>query len=380
MKFKWMAVLELLKLSKAMSDDLRQKVNFNIIRYANCWEDADILLEGLASAEGSKILSIGSAGDNSFSLLTTNPEIVVAVDINKIQLHLIELKKAAIKNLNYEEALQFLGFTPSKKRTELFQSIKDEMSLDAIHYWERNLSIIKTGVIYGGKFENYFRMFSGGILPWIHSKKTVAKLLSHKTKAEQQAFYKEKWNTWRWKLLFKIFYSKYVMGRYGRAPEFMKEVNVSVSQTIYNKAAAHLQLEEAQKNFILHFSLTGNFGTMLPHYIRKENYEIIKQNIDCLIIKEGMAQHAVQHYGKFEAMNLSNIFEYMDKKLFTATAEALLKGTEKNGKLAYWNLMVPSRVSEIFPEKVQFEKELSLALTKRDKGFFYNQFIVDKVK
>ncbi len=363
-----------------MSDDLRQKVNFDIIRYANCWEDADILLEGLAPAEGSKILSIGSAGDNSFSLLTTNPEIVVAVDINKIQLHLVELKKATIKKLNYQEALQFLGFTPSEKRAELFQSIKDEMSPGATFYWQQNIQLIKVGVIYEGKFENYFRMFSRSILPWIHSKKTVAKLLSRKTKAEQEAFYKEEWNTWRWKLLFKVFFSKYVMGRYGRDPEFMKEVNVSVSQTIYNKAASHLQSEEAQRNFILHFSLTGNFGMMLPHYLRKENYEIIKQNIDRLIIKEGFVQQAIYHYGEFGAMNLSNIFEYMNKKVFAATAEALLKGTERNGKLAYWNLMVPRRVAEIFPEKVQYEKELSLTLTKRDKGFFYNQFIIDKIK
>lgn len=363
-----------------MSDDLIHKVNFDIIRYANCWEDADILLQGLAPAEGSKILSIGSAGDNSFSLLTTNPEIVVAADINKIQLHLIELKKAVIKKLHYEEALQFLGFSPFDKRIELFQSIKEEMSREAIYYWEKNIPLIKTGVIYGGKFENYFRIFSTKLLPLIHSKKTAAKLLSPKTKAEQEAFYKEKWNTWRWKLLFKIFFSKYVMGKYGRDAEFMKEVSVSVSQTIYNKAAAHLQSEEAQRNFILHFCLKGHFGKLLPHYLQKENFEIVKQNIDRLLIKEGFAQQAIEYYGKFGAMNLSDIFEYMDNKIFTATAEALVKGTERNGKLAYWNLMVPRMISEIFPKKVQYEKELSLALTKRDKGFFYNQFIIDTIK
>ncbi len=55
-----------------MSEVLIQKVDFNIIRYANCWEDADILLEGLSPAEGSKILSIGSAGDNSFSTINSS--------------------------------------------------------------------------------------------------------------------------------------------------------------------------------------------------------------------------------------------------------------------------------------------------------------------
>jgi len=363
-----------------MNEDLRQKVNFKIIRYANCWEDADILLEGLSPANGSKILSIGSAGDNSFSLLTTNPEIVVAVDINKTQLHLIELKKACIKKLEHIEALEFLGFESSSKRSEYFEYIKKEMSNDVRRYWEANISLINNGIIYAGKFEKYFFLFSKNILPWIHSKTTVLELFKTKSKREQEIFYYKKWNSWRWKLLFKVFFSKFVMGKYGRSPKFFKEVKVPVSNYIYNKAATQLQSEEAQTNFILHFNLTGNFGVLLPHYLRKENYDIIKSNIDNLKLKEGYAQEVLNYFGKFHFMNLSNIFEYMDKQLFATTAEEIIKGTEKDGKLAYWNLMVARRISEIFPEKAKYEKELSMKLTEKDKGFFYNQVIIDKIK
>jgi len=56
-----------------------KSVKHDYIRYANCWEDADILLEGLNPEQGAKILSIGSAGDNSFAFLANNPEVVVAV-------------------------------------------------------------------------------------------------------------------------------------------------------------------------------------------------------------------------------------------------------------------------------------------------------------
>lgn len=90
--------------------NLDKKVDFSIIRYANCWEDPKVLLQGLAPKRSSKILSIASAGDNSFSLLVTNPELVVAVDVNLTQLYLVELKKAAIRSLDYEDILVFLGF------------------------------------------------------------------------------------------------------------------------------------------------------------------------------------------------------------------------------------------------------------------------------
>src|SRR5665213_2778735 len=264
--------------------ELVQKVNFNIIRYANCWEDADILLEGLAPVAGSKILSIASAGDNSFALLATKPELVVAIDVNKTQLHLVELKKAAIKKLNRQEVLQFSGFTSSSNRTEMFRHLKAGLSPEAIAYWEANIAVIEAGVIYAGKFENYFRMFSAKILPWIHSQKTVANIFTPKTAREQREFYDKTWNSWRWKLLFKIFFGKYVMGKYGRDPEFLREVEVSVSQTIYGQAATHLKSTEAQQNFMLHFSLTANFGTLLPYYLQSENFDVIKRNIDSLII------------------------------------------------------------------------------------------------
>ena len=49
------------------------QADFSIIRYAQCWEDADVLLAGLAVQPGDVCLSIGSGGENSLSLLTRDP-------------------------------------------------------------------------------------------------------------------------------------------------------------------------------------------------------------------------------------------------------------------------------------------------------------------
>ena len=363
-----------------INNSISTKVNFNLIRYANCWEDADILLKGLSLKAGSKILSIGSGGDNSFALLTTNPQMVVAIDINKTQLSLIELKKAAIKNLTYEETLKFLGFLPSSNRTEVFNKIKSEMSLSASSYWEANTNIIEKGIIYSGKFEKYFILFSSKILRWIHSGKKIESIFTKKTKEEQEIYYNQIWNSWKWKLLFKIFFSKYIMGKYGRDPKFLKEVNVPVAKTIYNKAAKHLQSIEAQQNFILHFCLKGNFGENLPFYMRKENFDFVKANVKKLILMEGLAQHAIDVHGKFNAMNLSNIFEYMDTDTFETTSKELLKGLEDKAKVCYWNLMVSRKISKTFPEEIEYQQKISKDLTDKDKGFFYSEFIVENKK
>jgi S-adenosylmethionine-diacylglycerol 3-amino-3-carboxypropyl transferase len=363
-----------------MEKQLTDRVNFEFIRYANCWEDADILLEGLNPRPNSKILSIASAGDNSFSLLVTNPELVVAVDVNAVQLYLVELKQICIEHFSREQTLEFLGFTESTNRGQLFEILKPYLSEETKHYWEVNFSLIESGLIHQGKFEKYFQLFCKKILPWIHTKKTINELFKPKSEDEQLTFYNKHWNTWRWRLLFKIFFSKRVMGKYGRDPEFLKQVDVKVSDYIFKKAEQQLQSIAAQRNFILQYNLTSSFGENYPHYLRKENYDIVKQNIHRLKIHKGYAEEAIASYGKFDYMNLSNIFEYLDKKTFKTVADALVNGSNGNAKLAYWNLMVPRKIAELFPKTVINQKDISQKLTQQDKGFFYSQFIIDEIR
>ncbi|TJZ61347.1 DUF3419 family protein [Sphingobacterium olei] len=358
--------------------NLSTQVDFNRIRYANCWEDPHILLKGLLPAVGSKILSIGSAGDNSFSLLTTSPSLVVAVDVNPIQLHLIELKKQAIRNLEYEQVLHFLGFRQGMNRVALFEQCKDRLNAEARVYWVNNTDKIEKGLIHQGKFERYFQMFSSKVLPFIHSRHDVEELLASKDAPSQARYYHEKWNTWRWRFFFKIFFSKIVMGTLGRDPQFLKEVGVHVSDYIFKKAERHLKKVQAQTNLFLRYNLTGTFGDLLPHYLHPDNYQRVKENVDKLILRSGFAEDVVDEFGSFDAMNLSNIFEYMDRDVFRKTADSLLKGLNANGRMAYWNLMVPRRVSGIFPSEIQYLSTLSTQLSREDNGFFYNQFIVDQ--
>ena len=363
-----------------MNKVLTDKVSFEFIRYANCWEDAEVLIEGLNSKPGSKILSIGSAGDNSFSLLSTDPEILVAIDINKTQLHLIELKKLCFKHFSHSETIAFLGFRECSRRIEMFHEIKAYLSSNAFKFWNERLSLIEKGIIHQGKFEQYFQFFSQKILKWIHTEKRINELLSIKSSSEQISFYNRHWNNRRWRLLFRIFFSRTIMGKFGRDPEFMKEVSVSVSKNIFSKAENHLKSCAAQTNFMLHYALKGSYGDLLPHYLWPENYDIIKANIDKLEIREGLAQHAGEEFGKFDAMNLSNIFEYMNPVLFQETTANLISMMKPEGKMAYWNLMVQRSMAEQFPQKAVHLSELSEKLTEKDKGFFYNRFIIDQIK
>ena len=87
----------------------------SIIRYAQCWEDADILMTGLDIRPGNVCLSIASAGENSLSMLVHDPARVVAVDLNPAQLAALELRVAAYRALEHAELLELIGSRASKR-------------------------------------------------------------------------------------------------------------------------------------------------------------------------------------------------------------------------------------------------------------------------
>jgi len=357
-----------------------KNVKHDYIRYANCWEDADLLLEGLAPEQGARILSIGSAGDNSFSLLANKPDLVVAVDINPVQLKLIRFKKEAISQLDLGQYLELLGFCESDRRRDLVDAVLQGLSNDDRCYWNQHAKTILGGIIYQGKFEKYFKLFRTRILPLIHSKKRVSEILREKSGLEQRTFYNSDWANRRWNMLFQLFFSEVVLGRFGRDPAFLKEVDVPVAKSLFDRSAKHLSTACCQHNYFLSFILTGSFGDNLQHYLRAENYYAIKENIDCLEIFEGLAEEAFERYDQFGYFNLSNIFEYMQPETFRSVTRNFARNSRPGAKFAYWNLMVPRRMSKELPDLFTYDEDLSHNLCKKDKGFFYNSIIIDQRK
>ncbi len=67
-----------------MKTEVQEHADFSLIRYAQCWEDADVLVEALRPA-GRTCLSIGSAGDNSFALLAAGARHVHVAEMNPAQ-------------------------------------------------------------------------------------------------------------------------------------------------------------------------------------------------------------------------------------------------------------------------------------------------------
>lgn len=361
-------------------EPIEHRARFDLIRYANVWEDAEVLVAALRPGPGKRFLSIASAGDNSFSLLASGAE-VVAVDLSPAQLALVELKAAAIRRLNRRGALAFLGVSPADDRAAVYERLEPELSERARAFWRAHPEAVAEGVIHHGKFESYFRLFREKVLPLVHGRKKVNGLLEEKDAPDRRDFYARRWDTWRWRLLFRVFFSRFTMGRLGRDPEFFRYVEGSVAERILGRARYALTELPVHANPYVSYILNGNFTPALPHYLRPEVFSSVRQNLSRLTLFEGPAEEAAQaHRGDgFDGFNLSDIFEYLDPDTTAQVYGRLLAAARPGARFAYWNMLVPRRRPEELAGRVRSLDQEARELFAGDLAFFYSAFVLEEV-
>ena len=364
------------------TSEIQHRADFSAIRYAKCWEDAELLLQGLEPA-GRDCLSIGSAGDNSFALLAGGAKSVTAVEMNPTQVACIELRRAAYLNLNHEEFLELHGSRPSERRTVLYQRCRNSMEGSARAFWDARLYEIEGGIGGCGKFENYFHVFRTYVLPLAHSSDQIDLLLVPRTPGDRAEFYNKIWNNRRWRAIFRVFFSRTLMGALGRDPEFFKYVEGSVADRILSRTRHALSVLDPSCNPYLHWILTGTHGEHLPPALEGRNYDSIRTAIQQdrfrIVSSPIEALFAAEPETRYDAYNLSDIFEYMSEENTEALLGKIVSSSNGGARLAYWNMLAPRSRPESLAHVLRPLPELSERLFEQDRAFFYSRFVIEEV-
>ncbi|HVO83173.1 MAG TPA: DUF3419 family protein [Syntrophobacteria bacterium] len=364
-----------------MSSEIGEKADFSIIRYAQCWEDADILLEALAIQPGHTCVAIASAGDNALAMLGAGPGRVIALDLSPAQVACLELRVAAFRELDHHELLELVGARPSGRRPGLYGRCRPLLRRDARDFWDHHAAGIEHGIGHAGRFERYLESFRSRLLPLIHPQTCVERLFQLESVEERESFYRASWDNRRWKLLFQLFFSRFVMARMGRDPSFFHYVEGSVSEHLLGRARYALTKLDPRENPYLQWILLGRFDTALPYWLRAENVAAIRRHLDrlewrCQPLEEFLG---TQDAASVDRFNLSDVFEYMSQDNYHQMLERLLVVGNRGGRLVYWNMLVPRRRPDRLAHRLRPLRDLAEDLHRRDKAFFYSALIVEEI-
>jgi len=361
--------------------EIAERAQFDLIRYAQVWEDADILVEALRPSSTDTVISIASAGDNAIALLAAGAERVIAADLSAAQLACVRLRIEAYRRLSHPELLELIGSRRSSRRAELLDRVAQGLSPQDQAFWKaRSDQVVRHGAGGVGKFERYFRLFRRYALPLAHGRGTIAKALEPKDQAARAAFYDEQWMTPRWRMLMGAFFSRPVMGRLGRDPAFFDHAEGGVAAHVARRARQAMVEQEPWRNPYLAWILTGRHDSTLPRALREEHFDAIRSRLDRLELRQGPIEALVDEGIRADAFNLSDIFEYMSPGGHTDAYQAVLAAARPGARLAYWNMMAPRRVPASLADRVTPCPAVEAKLRPQDKAFFYSDFVVEVVK
>ncbi|MBK9578539.1 MAG: DUF3419 family protein [Fibrobacteres bacterium] len=361
------------------------KARMDIVRYANCWEDPSLLVEGLQPSRSEKLLSICSSGDNALTLLAAGAANVVAFDVNPAQLACLGLRLAALRELAYPNLLEFLGASSSIdsntdevkfRRLETWKSIRRFADPATREFWDEHPQDIARGALHAGRFEEFFRTFRKRVLPLVHGSRDIADLLEAKDRASRENFFGRTWNNRRWRFLFSLAFSRWSLGRLGRDPSFFDHVRGPVAARIAERTRHALVELPTHDNPWLSYILEGSFARALPPWLQPRSVEILRDRLDAIRPLLGDLEEASRH-GTFQGANLSDIFEYMDPLQTMESAQILSNSLLPGASVAYWNLLAPRSLARSAPHLFRPEDERARTLHARDRAWFYGSFHLD---
>jgi S-adenosylmethionine-diacylglycerol 3-amino-3-carboxypropyl transferase len=369
------------------SDAIGERADFSRIRYAQVWEDADVLLEGLAVRPGDRCLAIASAGDNALALLTARPAEVVALDLSGAQLACLALRVAAFRTLTHGELLELVGSSESTRRAALYARCRRALPPAGGGWGPPRPPPVAGGIGRAGKFERYFAWFRRVVLPLTQRRADVAALAAGgpplgADEKTRRAWYDRHWDNVRWRLVFRVFTSRFVLGRLGRDPRFFDHVEGSVADRLLTRVRQAVTATDPAENAYLQWILTGQHRTALPLWLRPASFEPIREHLDRLTWRRTALEDVLDESAarSFDRFALSDVFEYVPPAHYERLLERIAEVGRPGARLAYWNLLAPRRRPERLAEKILALPELSRALHARDRAPFYGAFVVEEVR
>ena len=120
-----------------MSVKSQDQVELFDLLFGMSWEDPASDRRALMIQPGETLITVTSGACNTLTLLLEDPGKIYAVDINPSQSYLLELKRAAVLHLDYDELRAFLGLVPSDQRLQVFERLRGDLSEAALQYWTR---------------------------------------------------------------------------------------------------------------------------------------------------------------------------------------------------------------------------------------------------
>ncbi len=344
------------------------------ISYSTCDEDSTSEIRALNITPDDTVLCVTGSACRVLSLLTCNPQQLIAVDYSPGQNYLLELKLIAIRHLTYDELLQFFGVDKHPNRWAIFCSLEQHLSKETVAYFKAHRWAIEKGVLFAGQHEALYLKFVVPLTRLLFGRQ-LDRVFNSATIEEQRSVYQQQLASPLWRWLIRFGFSKNVFRYLLAEPQLFAHTNVDAGSYILERLEHTFLNHLAKDNHWLYFMFYGNYPGKhcLPHFLLEENYWAIRQATTKIkIVTASLPDYIKQLPDRsIDKYSLSDVSSYIDKATFEDMLREVARTGKDNAQVCYRNFLAQWLVPTDLQPLLHRDDTLCAALDWDDLSFAY---------
>jgi S-adenosylmethionine-diacylglycerol 3-amino-3-carboxypropyl transferase len=352
--------------------------------FAQVREDPLLEIEAFAPTADDSFVVVGSGGCTALSLLAEGAGHVAAVDLNRTQNHLIELKLAAVTALPHHALLGVLGGAkwPRVDRADAYADLRDRLTPAARAYWDARRAVIERGVLDAGVTERFVRGVVVALQLLVHPRSRIERLLACASIDEQRTLFEREWDTFRWRAFFQVLLNRVVFRRAYDPAFFAHLEQASFAAHFRTRAEYTLTCLSARDNYFLHQMLAGVYPAHepqgVPPYLSESGSRAISNARDALTLVDGSVTEYLKSLpdGSVSGFALSNICEWLTAAAIDELFGEVVRTARPGARLCFRNFVGWTEVPERRRAAVVEDRALGERFIARDRAVVQRRIAV----
>ncbi len=377
-------------------------VHGNNLVYNTCWEDPRLDRVALEFGPEDNVMVITSAGCNALDYSLAGPNHVHAVDMNPRQNALLDLKKSAIRNLDYEDFFKMFGDGRLPGAKKVYQDkLREELPTWSKDFWDKKIKWFdnprKTFYFRGtsGVFARMVKAYTDKV---IRVRPHISALLDAKSIEEQREIYEKHLRDKFWSGLMKFAMNRdTTMSMLGVPKAQRRQIEtqypgglVKFIQDCVESVFAELPIHD---NYFWRVYLNGQYTReCCPEYLKEANFEKLRnESVDRVSTHTDSVQGFLEkHDGHISRFILLDHMDWLSDQFFPLLEsewQAIIDRAAPGARLIWRSgglrtdfieqvkVKRDGQIQNISP-MLTYRTELSTELHEKDRVHTYGSFYI----
>jgi S-adenosylmethionine:diacylglycerol 3-amino-3-carboxypropyl transferase len=305
-------------------------------------EDTRSELRALEPESGDLVVCVAAGGGRALSLLASSGGRFLAVDHDPVQLHVLELKAAALDALRYEQLRGFVGLDAAPERLDTYVDLRSSLSRGARSYWDRRERLVGNGILYAGRLETWLARSAAWLrrtrmLSWadacaevrdFESQRAVLRARSEEIRRAEHGF----------ALLMHPAIAWLAM----RDPSFLRSTEGNPGRYLYRRLVAWAGRNLLRDSFLVELIRTGRYDPngALPLWLTRDGSEQARKRLpwmDLVCTDIGSIPHRLP-VARRVLWSLSDVSCWMSERRFHELLDSIAVLSPPGSRVCFRNL------------------------------------------